>query len=104
MSLPVPWECFDEQTCLHLQTSILAGSACPSNGPSMDHCQQGAMASLMCEEHEVRISEKDKHTNEEEYREEGNGFLEDSVFFFGKISIVLKDFTPAGYPSFHFAR
>ena len=44
------------------------------------------------------------NTNEEDYWEEGNGFLEDSVFFVGKISIVLKDFTPAGYPSFHFAR
>ena len=61
------------------------------------------MASLMCEEHEVRISEK-INTNEEEYWEEGNGFLEDSVFFVGKIRIVLKDFTPAGYPSFNFAR
>ena len=48
--------------------------------------------------------QKKINTNEEENWEEGNGFLEDSVLFFaGKISIVLKDFTPAGYPSYHFA-
>lgn len=28
-------------TSLHLQTETLAGSVCPSNGPSMDHCQLG---------------------------------------------------------------
>lgn len=69
----------------------------------MDHCQQGAMASLMCEEHEVRISEK----NKKQWGRILGG--REWVFggfrvFFGKISVVLKDFTPAGYPSFHFAR
>ena len=59
----------------------LAGSACPSNGPSMVHCQQGGMASFMGEE-QILFYEgaQKKHTNEEEYWEEVVGFWEDSVF------------------------